>query len=939
MYIRLTETWSAAVFPFTRQVFHHRRRRRDLALQARMAAPAMMPQWSYMHIAGQDASEYLSPALVQFAQATESYFKLGNKFRNPTVAPTHDVTTERSQRLQLRFVPVVQEDGPYTFKTRFQLAVGDNRVLDMASTYFDIRGTLDRGPSFKPYSGTAYNCLAPKGAANNCMYTGAGDEPKALAQASFTGKVTGDGVDGVDQQNNTYMPTPAFGPESWLSEGFHDSVEGAGRAIKQTIPHQPCYGSYARPTADNGAQTRNGDIDMTFFSTRDDSEPESVLYVEEVHLEAPDTHLVYKVDPANAKQIGDLDQQAAPNRPNYIGFRDNFIGLMYYNSNGNLGVLAGQSSQLNAVVDLQDRNTELSYQLLLDSLTDRTRYFSMWNQALDSYDPDVRILENNGVEDEMPNYCFPLRGMSTAHATAVQQTTRAWQEAGTNPAGNHIGIGNVQAMEINLNANLWRSFLYSNIGLYLPDNLKVAPPFVNLPDNHDTYEYMNAKFPAQGLIDTYVNIGARWSPDVMDSVNPFNHHRNAGLRYRSQLLGNGRYCDFHIQVPQKFFAIKNLLLLPGTYTYEWSFRKDVNMILQSTLGNDLRVDGASINIKSVNLYASFFPMSHNTASTLEAMLRNDVNDQSFVDYLSSASMLYPIPANATNVPISIPSRNWAAFRGWSFSRIKQKETPALGSPFDPYFTYSGSIPYLDGTFYLSHTFKRVSIQFDSSVSWPGNDRLLTPNEFEIKRTVDGEGYNVAQSNMTKDWFLVQMLSHYNIGFQGYHLPENFKDRTYSFLRNFQPMCRQIADEFNDPDYHPVPITHQFNNSGFVSSVTPGRSREGHPYPANWPYPLIGRSARKTVTQKKFLCDRTLWRIPFSSNFMSMGTLTDLGQNLLYSNSAHALDMVFEVDPLDEPTLLYVLFEVFDVCRIHQPHRGVLEVVYLRTPFSAGNATT
>lgn len=67
---------------------------------------------------------------------------------------------------------------------------------------------------------------------------------------------------------------------------------------------------------------------------------------------------------------------------------------------------------------------------------------------------------------------------------------------------------------------------------------------------------MNGRLPAGGLIDTYVNIGAKWSPDVMDIVNPFNHHRNSGLRYRSQLLGNGRYCQFHIQVPQKFLLLK-----------------------------------------------------------------------------------------------------------------------------------------------------------------------------------------------------------------------------------------------------------------------------------------------------------------------------------------------------------------------------------------------
>nr|QRV11624.1 hexon [Bat mastadenovirus] len=229
--------------------------------------------------------------------------------------------------------------------------------------------------------------------------------------------------------------------------------------------------------------------------------------------------------------------------------------------------------------------------------------------------------------------------------------------------------------------------------------------------------------------------------------------------------------------------------------------------------------------------------------------------------------------------------------------------------------------------------------FDSSVSWPGNDRLLTPNEFEIKRYVDGEGYNVAQSNMTKDWFLVQMLAHYNIGYQGYHLPEPYKDRMYSFLRNFEPMCRQLVDTANYTNYQAVTIANQHNNSGYASALSGSNAREGHPYPANWPYPLIGATAVPSVTQKKFLCDRTLWRIPFSSNFMSMGTLTDLGQNLLYSNSAHALDMTFEVDAMTEPTLLYVLFEVFDVARVDQPHRGVIEVVYLRTPFSAGNATT
>lgn len=911
-----------------------------------MATPSMMPQWSYMHIAGQDASEYLSPGLVQFAQATESYFKLGNKFRNPTVAPTHDVTTERSQRLQLRFVPVDREDTQYTYKTRFQLAVGDNRVLDMGSTYFDIRGTLDRGPSFKPYSGTAYNCLAPKASVNNTFFTATtANNPQAIAQASFVTPINDDTgaieLDGA-QIDLTYQPNPQLGEETWVGQTINPPTQAAGRILSTNVDPLPCYGSYAAPTNINGGQATGAVTVTNFVSGAAPNTPNTGFVVEDVTLQAPDTHLVYKVPNAQAGKTAALGQQAAPNRPNYIGFRDNFIGLMYYNSNGNLGVLAGQASQLNAVVDLQDRNTELSYQLMLDSLYDRSRYFSMWNQAIDSYDPDVRIIENNGVEDEMPNYCFPISGIKpgeTSMRVSRNEQNNGWIATAGSNTNNYINLGNLDCMEINLSANLWKGFLYSNIALYLPDELKFTPENITLPENKNTYEYMNGRLPAGGLIDTYVNIGAKWSPDVMDIVNPFNHHRNSGLRYRSQLLGNGRYCKFHIQVPQKFFALKNLLLLPGTYTYEWSFRKDVNMILQSTLGNDLRVDGANITIDSINLYASFFPMAHNTASTLEAMLRNDTNDQSFIDYLSSANMLYPIPAKATNIPITIPSRNWAAFRGWSFTRLKQKETPALGSPFDPYFTYSGTIPYLDGTFYLSHTFKRVSIQFDSSVQWPGNDRLLTPNEFEIKRVVDGEGYGVAQSNMTKDWFLVQMLANYNIGYQGYHLPDGYKDRTYSFLRNFQPMCRQMVDSTRYQAYQEVTISNQHNNSGFTAFANASLPREGHPYPANWPYPLIGENVAPCTTQKKFLCDRTLWRIPFSSNFMSMGSLTDLGQNLLYANAAHALDMTFEVDAMDEPTLLYVLFEVFDVVRVHQPHRGVIETVYLRTPFSAGNATT
>lgn len=920
-----------------------------------MATPSMMPQWSYMHIAGQDATEYLSPALVQFARATDTYFKLDNKFRNPMVAPTHDVTTERSQRLQLRFVPVVQENSQYSYKVRYQLTVGDNRVLDMGSTYFDIRGTLDRGPSFKPYSGTAYNSLAPKSCPNNCTYANAAGQGRvawgnAPTQGSLVGgNVQVPGADGADANITTSQaPQPQLSSTSvWnTAPTVAQGKLATGRLISgDNSTPVPCYGSFAPPLNAAGIQSSEQTIQFYKQGAAQSNDPTVALVAENVAVTSPDTHILNIATGAAA-----LAQQAVPNRPNFIGFRDNFIGLLYYNSNGNLGTLAGQSSQLNAVVDLQDRNTELSYQLLLDAISDRSRYFSMWNQAIDDYDSEVRIIENFGVEDEMPNYCFNTWGANTDQYVKRTYNANAWGNDAANNGNQMLQVGNLQATEINIRENLWKGFLYSNVAMYAPDAYKLSVGTLAqqqqnaaFQPNVNSYDYINYRCPPINLIDNYINMGARWSVDIMDNVNPFNHHRNSGLKYRSQLLGNGRYCQFHIQVPQKFFAIKSLLLLPGSYTYEWSIRKDVNMILQSTLGNDLRVDGASINIQSVNLYCSFFPMAHNTASTLEAMLRNDVNDQTFADYLSSASMLYPIPANTTNVPISIPARNWAGFRGWSFTRLKAKETPSLGSGYDPYFTYSGSIPYLDGTFYLNHTFSRVSIMFDSSVSWPGNDRLLTPNEFEIKRTVDGEGYNVAQSNMTKDWFLTQMLAHYNIGYQGYYLPDGYKDRAYSFLRNFEPMCRQVVDAAQyataATPYFELGLPFRHNNSGFVGFPMAGLINMGHPYPANWPYPLIGANAYQTLTQRKFLCDRTLWRIPFSSNFMSMGTLTDLGQNLLYSNSAHSLDMTFEVDAMAEPTLLYVLFEVFDVCRVHQPHRGVLEVVYLRTPFSAGNATT
>lgn len=228
----------------------------------------MMPQWSYMHIAGQDASEYLSPGLVQFARATDTYFTLGNKFRNPTVAPTHDVTTDRSQRLTLRFVPVDREDTAYSYKARFTLAVGDNRVLDMASSYFDIRGVLDRGPSFKPYSGTAYNSLAPKGAPNASQWltTNNGNKTHTFAQAPYIGdSISKDGIQvGTNTANpqqavyadKTYQPEPQVGESQW-NASVSNNAKAAGRVLKSTTPMYPCYGSYARATNEKGGQSKN----------------------------------------------------------------------------------------------------------------------------------------------------------------------------------------------------------------------------------------------------------------------------------------------------------------------------------------------------------------------------------------------------------------------------------------------------------------------------------------------------------------------------------------------------------------------------------------------------------------------------------------------------------------------------------------------------------
>nr|WMQ77651.1 hexon [Zoothera dauma adenovirus] len=912
----------------------------------------MEPQREFFHVTGRGAREYLSENLVQFISATQPYFNLGEKFRDPYVAPSSGVTTDRSQKMQLRIVPIQIEDNDSYYKVRFVVNVGDNRVLDMGSSYFDIQGVLDRGHSFKPYAGTAYNPLAPKSAMPNMGSSEASTNPKFIGQIPNLYSFTGNGVteaQGVEVDDVT--PNPGDGEDNYSGQNnFNPNGQGGyGRMVialgeQSTVDSFPAYGSWCPPQDISGTVNTETDITEKYFNSKTASgSVNAVVAGDTVDWTAPDCHYVDYVD--------EIRCTSSANRVNHIGFRDNFIGLMFYNSGSNQGTFSSQSQQLNIVLDLNDRNTELSYQYYLADICDRYKFFTLWNQAVDSYDPNVRVICNNGYDEGPPVLCFPPNGIQNyfSPATSSKECTISGANATDTQNIAYLGYGNIPSMEVALMAQIQRTFLYSNVAMYLPDSLKFTPSGVQLPENKNLYDYINGRVPRPNVIDTWTNIGARWSLDVMDTENPFNHHRNRGLQYRSQILGNGRYCKFHIQVPQKFFALKNLLLLPGTYNYEWYLRKDPNMVLQSTLGNDLREDGAVITYTSVNLYVSFFPMAYETVSELELMLRNATNDQNFSDYLGAVTNLYQIPPNSSNVVVNVPDRSWGCFRGWSFSRLKMQETPVVSATKDPNFKYSGSIPLLDGTFYLSHTFNRVSIQWDSSVPWPGNDRLLIPNWFEIKRDInrDPEGYTMSQSSLTKDFYLVQMAANYNQGFQGYSLPTCTKH--YDFLTNFDPMSRQVPDfaQAGYFDLYNKYITEPtsmaiWNNSGLQQRTSHSQCLEntGHLYVANWPYPLIGKSCiTKMVTETKFLCDNYMWQIPFSSNFLNMGTLTDLGQNVLYANSSHSLNMVFEVDPMPETTYLMLLFGVFDQVVINQPTRSGISVAYLRLPFAAGSAAT
>lgn len=930
------------------------------------------PRLQYFHIAGPGTREYLSEDLQQFIAATGSYFELKNKFRQTVVAPTRNVTTEKAQRLQIRFYPIQTDDTSNSYRVRYSINVGDSWVLDMGATYFDIKGVLDRGPSFKPYGGTAYNPLAPKESLLNSNHASSGynfmnaqlsgvyvNTDKSNTTATYK-EVNSFSTITPDPNKGPLIQVPEFTVKNENQYGMTGKVAKVGDATK-IFGH----GAYVPPVAGNGAQS----LTQTPYYITDST---GANYLGAISQEDYSTTLVYpdsQIIAAPDAYAAVNDGIAKPNRPNYIAFRDNFINLLYHDTGVCSGTLSSERSGMNVVVELQDRNTELSYQYMLADTMSRHHYFALWNQAVDSYDPDVRVFSNDGYEDAPPAYSFFPCGATTDFTNVPDLSTAVLYSIKTsNTAGDketkvdktytRFGIGAVSAYEINLGATIKRNFIMSNISEYLPDRYKYNAPGFDpnvMGISSTSYEYMNKRIPLNNIVDLFTNIGGRWSIDQMDTVNPFNHHRNWGLKYRSQLLGNSRYCRFHIQVPQKYFAIKNLLLLPGTYTYEWVLRKDPNMILQSSLGNDLRLDGASITFTDVNLMANYMPMDHNTSNQLELMMRNATNDQTFADYLGAKSALYEVPAGSTVLTINVPARTWEGMRGWSFTRLKVSETPQQGAQYDSSFQYSGTIPYLDGTFYLSHTFRNMSVLFDTSINWPGNDRMLTPNMFEIKRNTssDSEGYSMAQSDMTKDWWLVQMATNYNYVYNGYRFWPDRHYYHYDFLRNYDPMSIQApdysqADVFNlvveTPTSDQLQTSQDYvrNNSGYVAtrSVSAWGSRQGFGWPANWPYPLIGEnciSSAKIVNYKKFLCDNYLWTVPFSSDFMYMGELTDLGQNPMYTNNSHSMVINIELDPMVESTYVYMLYGVFDTVRVNQPERNVLAMAYFRTPFATGNA--
>lgn len=940
------------------------------------------------HITGPSPEEYLTPMMTEFCASTSSYFKMNDKFRTPYVAPDKLVTKE-AKAILVKYTPMApMQVLNNAVRVQFQFTVGANQVLDMGSTYFDIKGVVNKGLSYKPYGGTAYNQLVPSNFSYNFMNASAPTYQQATYVLEnnwvlyntqyFGGDKNGQLVTAAMQafyQQHTEPPPMTSLPYNNQYRGFSTltGLEGANTsqvdAVLLNVPGTPgyqantavedvqCQGAFYPPATPNGFQEPVG------------ANP-PYRYFGIANAKASTTNIINSCQPLarinmftpvypDTRQTGDSTNVLStvqmmnriPRRVCHVGFRDNFINLMYYDTPAMQGTLTPSSSANNMVTDLTDRNTELSFQYYMASLGSRYHYYEATNSCIDSYDENVRILTNDGIEwapeaavmgAGMLN-CSQLQSFSAINFESltpaqVPNSMGAWSSAGAllpvpaenpSPYGAY-GIGNPVSGAINIAAWQKRNFLYANVMEYMPAEYQ-AQINNQIPVSNTAASWQNL-VPMSNIIDVWSHLGSRWTPEIMEHINPFNHHRNYGLKRRSMLLGNCQITKFHIQVPQKFFAIKGTLLTPGTYTYQWYLRTDPNMVLQSSMGWDLRSDLASITYTDVAMYASFLPFQNVYASSLDVLLRQSQNAQTFADYLGAKQALYPIPANSTSISINNPSIPWQCFRGWTFGRLKATEVPAIGSSYDPTLTYSGTYPHLDGTHYLNHTLRSCSIQFNSSLDWPGNNRLLVPNfiQFKIGADEDEHEYRTAYSNMTKDFWFIQNAANYGQGYQGYHLDHNKIHHPYDFIKNYKPMT--VHSNANAVVPEPGNVLNNYGAIGDALNVNP----DGIPWPANFPYSLINGNYPPVVAKTtKYLIDQYMPKIPFSGSFLNIGLLTDMGQTYYFAGEDQAMNMVVAVDPMPVDTFLQVLYGVFDICKIGQPVRDKLNIEYFRIPFITG----
>ena len=151
-------------------------------------------------------------------------------------------------------------------------------------------------------------------------------------------------------------------------------------------------------------------------------------------------------------------------------------------STGISGTLNSERSGMNVVVELQDRNTELSYQYMLADMMSRHHYFALWNQAVDQYDHDVRVFNNDGYEEGVPTYAFSPEGTgqgpissSNISLAGVKVYVNGTNDKGAELTGTYttyLNAGTVPSYEIDLAASQRRNFIITNIADYLPDKYK-----------------------------------------------------------------------------------------------------------------------------------------------------------------------------------------------------------------------------------------------------------------------------------------------------------------------------------------------------------------------------------------------------------------------------------------------------------------------------------